>query len=129
MARVTAGALRIHGRPVGDGAAQPRVPERLPGKVRERPVLVLAKLLGWQRGRVSTRQSSKLVLLNHSAASEHSFKNEFEVSLSFRKQEDVAWEDIARKAVAEMTSSGKESLKISTWDTLKSNGCNRLQFV
>ncbi len=56
-------------------------------------------------------------------------KPELEVSQSFSEQEDVAREDAARRAVAIITSFGKGTLKIRKCDTLKLNGCNRLQFI
>jgi hypothetical protein len=56
-------------------------------------------------------------------------KPELEISQSFSEQEDVAREDAARRAAAIMTSFGKGTLKIRKCETLKLNGCNRLQFV
>ncbi len=53
-------------------------------------------------------------------------KPELEESQSFSKEEDVAREDVARKAAAEMTSFGKGTLKFRTWDVLKLNECDRL---
>ncbi len=56
-------------------------------------------------------------------------KNELEGSQSFSKEADVAREDVARKAAAEMTSFGKGTLKICTWDILKLHECDRLPRV
>ncbi len=56
-------------------------------------------------------------------------KPELNVSQSFSEQEDVAREDAARRAAAIITSFGKGTIKIRKCDTLKLNGCNRIQFI